>query len=122
MKENNNQKVYNLDPLVGAGPGYEPSAPSYAGGVGGGGSGYGSISPIGPGGPPSGGGAPSGPGGPLRPGGSRCDSADSYRQVGARQRMRRQYIRRFITVHSLLQCQRECAEARDFMCRSFNYR
>lgn len=60
--------------------------------------------------------------GPQRPNALRCDDADTYKQMGARQRMRRQYIRRFTTAQSLIQCQRECAEARDFICRSFNYR
>lgn len=57
-----------------------------------------------------------------RPTALRCDDADSYKQMGTRQRMRRQYIRRFTTAQSLIHCQRECAEARDFICRSFNYR
>lgn len=71
--------------------------------------GYGAPDPIGHGRPPA-------------VGGIRCDDSDTYKQMGSRQRMRRQYIRRFSTVQSLIQCQRECAEARDFICRAFNYR
>ncbi|XP_072942408.1 uncharacterized protein nompA isoform X2 [Epargyreus clarus] len=52
--------------------------------------------------------------------GSRCED-DSFRQVG-RQRMQRRFVRRFTTAQSLAHCQRECIEARDFICRSFNYR
>lgn len=70
--------------------------------------------PIGPGRPPIGGVG-------QRPWqGSRCED-DSFRQVG-RQRMQRRFVRRFTTAQSLAQCQRECTEARDFICRSFNYR
>ena len=121
-------------PAYGGGPVYEPDGP---------------IGPVGPpinglGGPINGpvGGPIGGPirgpigdpiagngiGGPLgrppvgqRPWqGSRCEE-DSFRQVG-RQRMQRRYVRRFTTAQSLAHCQRECIEARDFICRSFNYR
>ncbi|XP_059060869.1 uncharacterized protein LOC131853831 isoform X2 [Achroia grisella] len=100
-----------------------------------GGGGYGGFEPdgpIGPGGPIGGpvGGPLGGPlGGPIggrppvgqRPWqGSRCEE-DSFRQVG-RQRMQRRFVRRFTTALSLAQCQRECIEARDFICRSFNFR
>ncbi|XP_063626579.1 uncharacterized protein LOC134798165 isoform X4 [Cydia splendana] len=90
--------------------GYEPDGP---------------IAPVGPVGIPIGnplGGAPVG-GPPVghRPWqGSRCEE-DSFRQVG-RQRMQRRFVRRFTTAHSLAHCQRECIEARDFICRAFNYR
>ncbi|XP_063367031.1 uncharacterized protein LOC134655495 isoform X4 [Cydia amplana] len=90
--------------------GYEPDGP---------------IAPVGPVGIPIGnplGGAPVG-GPPVghRPWqGSRCED-DSFRQVG-RQRMQRRFVRRFTTAHSLAHCQRECIEARDFICRAFNYR
>lgn len=57
-----------------------------------------------------------------RPFSSRCDDGDAFRQVGARLRARRQYIRRFVSVPSLPLCERECADARDFVCRSFNFR
>lgn len=74
----------------------------------------GPIGPVGPGRPPIGGVG-------QRPWqGSRCED-DSFRQVG-RQRMQRRFVRRFTTAQSLAQCQRECTEARDFICRSFNYR
>ncbi|CAB3257007.1 unnamed protein product [Arctia plantaginis] len=52
--------------------------------------------------------------------GSRCEE-DSFRQVG-RQRMQRRFVRRFTTAQSLAHCQRECIEAKDFICRSFNFR
>jgi hypothetical protein len=62
--------------------------------------------------------------GPPRPigGGSRCDESDSYKQVASRHRMRSQYIKRTMTVPTLVHCQRECTESRDFSCRSFNYK
>ncbi|KAL1455022.1 hypothetical protein WDU94_009145 [Cyamophila willieti] len=37
-------------------------------------------------------------------------------------RMRRQFIKKSTTAASLAACERECAESRDFICRSFNYR
>ncbi len=62
-------------------------------------------------------------GGPIRPiGGSRCEDADNFKQIGIRQKVRRQYVRRVVAVPSLIHCQRECVEAKDFACRSFNYR
>ncbi|XP_045452385.1 uncharacterized protein LOC123661474 [Melitaea cinxia] len=122
-----------LDRPIGGGGygGYEPDGP--IGPIGGplnvpiGGGGGGAIggplgSPIGgpiggPIGPPIGGRPPIG----QRPWqGSRCEE-DSFRQVG-RQRMQRRFVRRFTTAQSLAHCQRECIEARDFICRSFNYR
>lgn len=61
--------------------------------------------------------------GPVRPfGGSRCDDGDNFKQIGIRQKVRRQYVRRVVAVPSLIHCQRECIEAKDFACRSFNYR
>lgn len=36
--------------------------------------------------------------------------------------MRKQYIRRAVNVASLTHCQRECIEARDFICKSFNFK
>ncbi|KAJ1525654.1 hypothetical protein ONE63_008872 [Megalurothrips usitatus] len=67
---------------------------------------------------------PAGFGDPFygRPFASRCDDGDAFRQIGARLRARRQYIRRFVSVPSLPLCERECADARDFVCRSFNFR
>ncbi|XP_028158120.1 uncharacterized protein LOC114351204 isoform X1 [Ostrinia furnacalis] len=73
--------------------------------------------PVGPVGIPNGRPAP----GFNRPWqGSRCEE-DSFRQVG-RQRMQKRFVRRFTTAYSLAHCQRECIEARDFICRAFNYR
>lgn len=59
---------------------------------------------------------------PGRPFSSRCDEGDNFKQAGVRQRVRKQFVRRFLSAASLSQCQRECVEARDFVCRSFNYR
>jgi hypothetical protein len=36
--------------------------------------------------------------------------------------MQRRFVRRFTTALNLAHCQRECIEARDFICRAFNYR
>ncbi|KAK7863129.1 hypothetical protein R5R35_002011 [Gryllus longicercus] len=116
----------------GAGGGYGVHS-GYGGGGGYGGGPYGggpyggaggSVGPgIGPGPGPGGygDGFYGGPGG-QRPFHTRCDEGDNFRQVGVRLRIRRQFIRRFISVPSLPICERECAEARDFVCRSFNYR
>lgn len=62
--------------------------------------------------------------GPVRPvsGSSRCDDNDNFKQIGIRQKVRRQYVRRVVAVPSLIHCQRECIDAKDFSCRSFNYR
>lgn len=62
--------------------------------------------------------------GPVRPlsGGSRCDEADNFKQMGVRQKVRRQYVRRVLPAQTLVHCQRECIDAKDFVCRSFNYR
>lgn len=63
--------------------------------------------------------------GPVRPiggSGTRCEGNDEFKQVGSRQRLRRQYVRRVVSVPSLTHCQRECVESRDFVCRSFNYK
>lgn len=54
--------------------------------------------------------------------GTRCDEIDSYKQMGLRQKMRKQFVRRAVRVPSLVHCQRECTSARDFICRSFNYK
>lgn len=59
-------------------------------------------------------------GGPPRPL-SRCDE-ESFKQIGSRQRIRRQFVRRIVPATTLLHCQRECIESKDFVCRSFNYR
>lgn len=60
--------------------------------------------------------------GPIRPVNSRCDDADNFKQMGSRHRIRQPYVRRIVLAPSLLHCQRECVETRDFTCRSFNYR
>ncbi|XP_035910357.1 uncharacterized protein LOC118511407 isoform X4 [Anopheles stephensi] len=60
--------------------------------------------------------------GPQRPYETRCDNSDVFKQVASKRKMRKQYIRRVINAPSLGICQQECAGARDFMCRSFNYR
>lgn len=66
-------------------------------------------------------GAPSAVGLP-RPPITRCEESDNFKQVAARHKMRRNFIRRTLVVPSLIQCERECVETRDFVCRSFNYR
>lgn len=61
--------------------------------------------------------------GPIRPGfSSRCEESDNFKQIGVRQKVRRQYVRRVLPAPSLVHCQRECIESKDFVCRSFNYR
>ncbi|KAL5290170.1 hypothetical protein ACFFRR_009869 [Megaselia abdita] len=59
---------------------------------------------------------------PQGGGGIRCDEGDNFKQIAARHKMRRQFIRRSLTASSLIQCERECIENKDFICRSFNYR
>lgn len=66
-------------------------------------------------------GAPYGPGRPVSAG-TRCDDLDSYKQMGLRQKMRNQFIRRKLRARDLIHCQRECSNSKDFVCRSFNYR
>uniref|UniRef100_A0A336LTK1 CSON004351 protein n=1 Tax=Culicoides sonorensis TaxID=179676 RepID=A0A336LTK1_CULSO len=60
--------------------------------------------------------------GPPKPYSSRCDDSDVFKQMATRHRMRKQYIRRAVNVPSLTHCQRECIEARDFVCKSFNFK
>lgn len=60
--------------------------------------------------------------GPPKPYSSRCDDNDVFKQMATRHRMRKQYIRRAVNVPSLTHCQRECIEARDFVCKSFNFK
>lgn len=93
----------NDHPIPGALP--PPLSPASYGGGGGGGAG-------GPGGPP----------GIPRPPITRCEESDNFKQVAARHKMRRHFIRRALIVPSLIQCERECVESREFICRSFNYR
>lgn len=67
---------------------------------------------------------PPGLGGSRHPimAGTRCDEVDSYKQMGQRQKMRKQFVRRSVRAQSLVHCQRECTSARDFVCRSFNFK
>ncbi|XP_017148717.1 uncharacterized protein LOC108159711 isoform X1 [Drosophila miranda] len=60
--------------------------------------------------------------GPPRPPITRCEESDNFKQIAARHKMRRHFVRRTLVVPSLIQCERECIESRDFVCRSFNYR
>lgn len=53
---------------------------------------------------------------------SRCEEQENFRQVGQRTRVRKPFVRRYTTASSLPACERECADARDFVCRSFNFR
>lgn len=48
---------------------------------------------------------------------SRCEEQDNFRQVGPHTRVRKPFVRRYTTASSLAQCERECADARDFVCR-----
>lgn len=83
--------------------------------------GFGGVPPESDGPYQGGAGSFSGPTGPIGIG-TRCDEVDNYKQMGTRQRMRKQFIRRALHVPSLIHCQRECSSARDFICRSFNYK
>lgn len=53
---------------------------------------------------------------------SRCDEQENFRQVSQGTRVRKPFVRRYTTASSLQLCERECADARDFVCRSFNFR
>ncbi|XP_072162409.1 LOW QUALITY PROTEIN: uncharacterized protein nompA [Bemisia tabaci] len=77
------------------------------------------LTPVGPGYPPPLYGGPADIGRPFN---IRCDDADGFKQIGVRMRMRRQFIRRMSATPTLSMCERECADSRDFICRSFNYR
>lgn len=48
---------------------------------------------------------------------SRCDEQDNFRQVGPHTRVRKPFVRRYTTASTLAQCERQCADARDFVCR-----
>nr|CAI5863577.1 unnamed protein product [Callosobruchus analis] len=70
-----------------------------------------------------GGGAPVGPVGVHRPALTRCgEEGENFKQVGFRQRMRKEFIKHSLYTPTLRDCERECVEARDFICRSFNYK
>lgn len=61
--------------------------------------------------------------GPNRPYVSRCDEGgDNFKQIGFHQRMRKEFVKREMYAPSLRECERECVETRDFICRSFNYK
>ncbi|XP_063987532.1 uncharacterized protein LOC135167849 isoform X2 [Diachasmimorpha longicaudata] len=53
---------------------------------------------------------------------SRCDEQENFRQVSQGMRVRKSFVRRYTTASTLPECERECADARDFVCRSFNFR
>ncbi|CAG9764134.1 unnamed protein product [Ceutorhynchus assimilis] len=59
---------------------------------------------------------------PVRPFNTRCDEGDSFKQMGSRQRARKEYVRRALFAPSLSRCQQECIDEREFVCRSFNYK
>lgn len=67
-------------------------------------------------------GMPYGQGRPPIMAGTRCDEQDSYKQMGLRQKMKGMFVRRKLRAQNLIHCQRECSGAKDFVCRSFNYR
>ena len=53
---------------------------------------------------------------------ARCDEQGNFRRVGQRIRVRKPFIRGYTSASSVEQCDRECADARDFVCRSFNFK
>lgn len=53
---------------------------------------------------------------------SRCDEQENFRQISQRTGVRKPFVRRYTTASNLDECERECADARDFVCRSFNFR
>ncbi|XP_033229864.1 uncharacterized protein LOC117181378 isoform X2 [Belonocnema kinseyi] len=53
---------------------------------------------------------------------ARCDEQGNFRRVGQRMRVRKPFVRRYTSAPSVDQCDRECVDARDFVCRSFNYK
>ncbi|XP_058789916.1 uncharacterized protein LOC131663486 isoform X2 [Phymastichus coffea] len=53
---------------------------------------------------------------------SRCDEQENFRQVSQGTRVRKPFVRRYTAASTLSQCERECSDARDFVCRSFNFR
>lgn len=59
---------------------------------------------------------------PNRPFGTRCDEGEGFKQLGTHQRMRKQYVKIGLYAPSLRECEKECTEARDFICRSFNFK
>ncbi|XP_060519493.1 uncharacterized protein LOC132697826 isoform X2 [Cylas formicarius] len=60
--------------------------------------------------------------GPNRPYNTRCDDGDNFKQMATRQRARKEFIRISVYAPTLIRCQQECMDARDFTCRAFNYR
>ncbi|XP_018563017.1 uncharacterized protein LOC108904824 isoform X3 [Anoplophora glabripennis] len=60
--------------------------------------------------------------GPNRPFSSRCEEDDNFKHAGARLRARKEFIKRVIYAPSLRDCEKECVEETDFICRSFNYK
>ncbi|ENN72024.1 hypothetical protein YQE_11315, partial [Dendroctonus ponderosae] len=59
---------------------------------------------------------------PVRPFNTRCEEGDSFKQMGTRQRARKEFVRRTVFAPSLSRCQQECVEERAFLCRAFNYK
>ncbi|XP_037804836.1 uncharacterized protein LOC119599150 [Penaeus monodon] len=68
------------------------------------------------GGPSSSGGGHYG-GGYSGSGSSRC-----FEVIGTRQRLRRTYIRDYLTVSSVDECKRRCEQTHSYYCKSFNFR
>lgn len=60
--------------------------------------------------------------GPYKPYGSRCDEGEAFKQLATHQRMRKEFIKTGIYASTLRECERECNDVRDFICRSFNFR
>ncbi|CAG9831303.1 unnamed protein product [Diabrotica balteata] len=67
-----------------------------------------------------------GPDGPIydnRPYSLKCDNEkDLFKQMGYRQRMKKDFVRKVSFARSLRECELECINTREFGCLSFNYR
>ncbi|XP_051170465.1 uncharacterized protein LOC127287511 isoform X2 [Leptopilina boulardi] len=53
---------------------------------------------------------------------ARCDEQTNFRRVAHRMRVRKPFIRGSTSALSIQNCDRECADTRHFVCRSFNFK
>ncbi|XP_043464524.1 uncharacterized protein LOC122499974 isoform X2 [Leptopilina heterotoma] len=53
---------------------------------------------------------------------ARCDEQTNFRRVAHRMRVRKPFIRGSTSAPSIQNCDRECADTRHFVCRSFNFK
>ena len=58
----------------------------------------------------------------IGPSSSRCNTRDAFKLMATNKKIRKPFVRRYGNANTLPSCQQECTEARDFQCRSFNYR